>query len=50
MTDNKKRGKDYGIVVVAEGVMSAQELKDQIADLEKLLDAYKNGSISEKYI
>ena len=26
------------------------ELKDQIADLEKLLDAYKNGSISEKYI
>ncbi|GET07032.1 6-phosphofructokinase [Ligilactobacillus agilis] len=30
LTDNKKRGKDYGIVVVAEGVMSAQELKDQI--------------------
>ena len=27
-----------------------KELKDQIADLEKLLDAYKNGSISEKYI
>ena len=26
------------------------ELKDQIADLEELLDAYKNGSISEKYI
>ena len=26
------------------------ELKDQIADLEKLLEAYKNGSISEKYI
>lgn len=27
-----------------------KELKDQIADLEKLLEAYKNGSISEKYI
>ena len=26
------------------------ELKDQIADLENLLEAYKNGSISEKYI
>ena len=27
-----------------------KELKDQIADLEKLLEAYKNGKIREKYI
>ena len=27
-----------------------KELKDQNGDLEKLLEAYKNGSISEKYI